>query len=88
MTTEDTLLQFPCTFPIKVMGKAEPHFDALIVELVRRHAPDLTENAVKIRPSKGGNWVAVTVTIRATSKSQLDAIYQSLTDHDKVVMAL
>jgi len=84
----DTLLEFPCTFPIKAMGKAEPDFDALIVEIVRRHAPDLMENAVKIRPSKGGNWVAVTVTIKATSKKQLDAIYQSLTDHEKVVMAL
>ena len=65
-----------------------PDFDALVVEIIRRHAPDLRESAVKTRPSKGGNWISVTVTIEATSKSQLDAIYQSLTDHEKVVMAL
>ena len=88
MASEDTLLEFPCTFPIKAMGKAEPDFDALVVGLVRRHVPDLKENAVKIRASKAGNWVSVTVTINATSKQQLDAIYQSLTDHEKIVMAL
>jgi uncharacterized protein len=85
---EETLLEFPCDFPIKVMGRAEPGFDALVVELVRRHCPDLREGAVKVRPSKGGKWVSVTVTMRAESKSQLDAIYLDLTAHEKVVMAL
>ncbi len=85
---DETLLKFPCDFPIKVMGRAEPGFDALVVELVRRHAPDLRDNAVSSRPSKGGKWVSVTVTLRAESKSQLDAIYLDLTAHEKVVMAL
>jgi len=85
---DETLLEFPCDFPIKVMGRAEPGFDALVVELVRRHAPDLRDNAVSSRPSKGGKWVSVTVTLRAESKSQLDAIYLDLTAHEKVVMAL
>ena len=85
---EETLLEFPCDFPIKVMGRAEPGFDDLVVELVRRHAPDLHEGAVTSRPSKGGKWVSVTVTLRAESKSQVDAIYLDLTAHEKVVMAL
>ncbi|MCU7811197.1 MAG: DUF493 domain-containing protein [Candidatus Thiodiazotropha sp. (ex Notomyrtea botanica)] len=85
---EESLLQFPCDFPIKVMGKAEPGFDAMIVELVRKHAPDLHEGAVSSRSSKGGKWVSVTVTLRAESKSQIDAIYLDLTAHEKVVMAL
>ena len=85
---DETLLEFPCDFPIKVMGRAEPGFDALVVELVRRHAPDLGEGAVSSRPSKGGKWVSVTVTLRAESKAQLDAIYLDLTTHEKVVMAL
>lgn len=88
MSDEETLLEFPCDFPIKVMGRAEPGFDALIVSLVRRHCPDLHEGAVKVRSSKGGKWVSVTVTMRAESKSQLDAIYLDLTAHEKVVMAL
>ena len=88
MTREESLLQFPCSFPIKAMGKAETDFDAVVVEIVRRHAPDLMESAVVTRPSKGGKWVSVTVTIQATSQKQLDAIYQALSDHDQVVMAL
>jgi putative lipoic acid-binding regulatory protein len=85
---EETLLEFPCDFPIKVMGRAEPGFYELVVELVRRHAPDLQEAAVTSRPSKGGKWISVTVNLRAGSKSQVDAIYLDLTAHEKVVMAL
>jgi hypothetical protein len=84
----ETLLEFPCAFPIKAMGRSEPGFDDLVVEIVRRHTPDLPEEAVKTRASRGGKWVSVTVTIQATSKQQLDAIYQALTDHKKVVMCL
>ena len=84
----ESLLKFPCRFPIKAMGRAEPGFDSLVVEIVRRHAPDLGEGAVTSRPSKAGNWVSVTVTIEASSREQLDAIYQALSDHDKVVMTL
>jgi putative lipoic acid-binding regulatory protein len=84
----ESLLQFPCDFSIKAMGKAEPDFDLLVYKLVRRHAPDIHEGAVRSRPSKGGKWVSVTVTVRAQSKQQLDAIYMDLTAHKKIVMAL
>lgn len=86
--SSESLLQFPCRFPIKAMGLAEEGFDDLVVAIVRQHAPDLQEGAVVTRPSKGGKWLSVTVTIRATSRAQLDAIYQALSDHEKVVMAL
>lgn len=88
MSNEETLLKFPCTFPIKAMGKADPGFEILVLELIQRHAPKADQDTVKTRPSKGGKWLAVTVTIEATSKDQLDAIYQALTDHEKIVMAL
>ncbi|RLJ17022.1 DUF493 domain-containing protein [bacterium endosymbiont of Escarpia laminata] len=84
----ETLLEFPCDFSIKAMGRAEPGFDLLVVEMIRNHVPDLHEDAVKSRSSKGGKWVSVTVTIQASSKAQLDAIYLDLTAHEKVVMAL
>ncbi len=86
--SNESLMEFPCDFSIKAMGKAEPDFDVLVYELVRRHAPDIHEGAVRSRPSKGGKWVSVTVTLRAESKHQLDAIYMDLTAHEKVVMAL
>ncbi|MEJ2618876.1 MAG: DUF493 domain-containing protein [Candidatus Thiodiazotropha sp.] len=88
MEEEETLLEFPCNFPIKVMGKAEPGFEAMVVELISRHASGITETAVNSRNSKGGKWVSVTVTLRAESKAQLDAIYLDLSAHKKVVMAL
>jgi len=88
MSDEETLLEFPCEFSIKAMGLATPEFDAVVVEIVRQHAPDLSEGAARIRPSSGGKYLAVTVTINATSKKQLDTIYQALTDHKLVLMSL
>jgi putative lipoic acid-binding regulatory protein len=88
MSDEETLLEFPCNFCIKVMGLSHPEFDLLVAEIVRKHAPDLGEGAVRTRPSKGGKYLAVSVTITATSKNQLDCIYQDLTDHEMVLMSL
>jgi putative lipoic acid-binding regulatory protein len=85
---EETLLEFPCQFPIKVMGKTGLELDLIVVEIVRRHAPDLHEGAVTMRPSKGGNYLAVTVLVEASSKQQLDAIYRDLSGHPQVLMAL
>ncbi|RDH91870.1 MAG: DUF493 domain-containing protein [endosymbiont of Seepiophila jonesi] len=84
----ETLLEFPCEFSIKAVGRAEPGFDLLVVEMIRNHVPNLHEGAVKSRSSKGGKWISVTVTIQASSKDQLDAIYLDFTAHEKVVMAL
>jgi uncharacterized protein len=86
--SEDTLLEFPCQFAIKAMGKNDGGFDVTIIEIVRRHVPDLYENAMSTRASKDGNYLSVTFTIQATSKSQLDAIYQDLSSHPQVLMAL
>ena len=86
--SDETLLEFPCQFAIKAMGKNNLEFDLLVIDIVRRHVPDLYEQAVSARPSKDGNYLAVTVTIQASSKQQLDAIYQDLSDHPQVLMAL
>ena len=86
--SEDTLLEFPCEFSVKAMGLTSPDFDAAVVEVVRRHTPDMTEGCVSSRPSKNGKYTAITVTIQATSKKQLDAIYQDLTDHKQILMNL
>lgn len=88
MSEEETLLEFPCQFPIKAMGKSSSEFDSIIVGIVRRHSDDINEGAVKTRLSKEGRFSSVTITIEATSKKQLDAIYQDLTDCPEVLMAL
>ncbi len=85
---EESPLKFPCDFPIKAMGKSDCNLDVTVVEIVRRHAPDLREGATRTRDSKQGNYIAVTVVVRATSRAQLDAIYQDLVDHDDVIMAI
>ncbi len=81
-------LAFPCRFPIKAMGAAEAGFEELVVQIVRRHVPDLGEGAVTRRPSRGGRYLAVTVVIEARGQAQLDAIYQALSAHERVLMAL
>jgi hypothetical protein len=85
---QETLLEFPCDFPLKVMGRAGPAFESAVVAIVRRHVPDLSEGAISVRPSRGGNYSALNLVIRATSRAQLDALYRDLTACDQVVMAL
>lgn len=89
MTNEsDELFNFPCEFPIKIMGRCDCELETLVVEVVNRHVPDLSENAVKIRPSGKGNFISVTVTITATSREQIDNIYLELNAREEVLMSL
>ncbi len=86
--TEETLLEFPCQFPVKAMGKINSDLEIIVIDIIRRHAPDTEEDSMRINPSKNGNFLSVTVTIQATSKQQLDAIYYDLTAHPVVLVAL
>lgn len=82
------IMEFPCEFPIKAMGLASEALHIKILDIVRRHAPEIDEQALKSRPSSNGKYVSVTITINAQSRAQLDAIYQELTDCKQVLMAL
>jgi putative lipoic acid-binding regulatory protein len=84
----DTLIEFPCDFPIKVMGKATDGFAQAIAEVVLKHAPDFDAATMEMRPSKAGNYLSLTCTIRATSQAQLDALYRELTSHPLVKIVL
>ncbi|WP_120796654.1 YbeD family protein [Thiocapsa rosea] len=79
---------FPCRFPIKAMGRADGHFEALVIEIVSRHAPRPEPADVSARSSSGGKWISVTLTIQAESRAQLDAIYCDLTAHESVVWVI
>ena len=85
---KDTLLEFPCDFPIKIMGKAEDTFAEAVLSIVTKHAPDFDATRMELRTSSGGNYLSVTCTIVAQSKPQLDAIYMDLTAHPMVKVAL
>ncbi len=91
MTDDDTtptLLEFPCDFPVKMMGRATPAFHVTARALVEKHTGPLADEAIQTAESRNGRFVSITVTVRAESKEQLDDIYRDLTAHDDVLMAL
>ena len=86
--SEDSLLQFPCDFPIKVMGQRQDGLAQAVLEAVLRHAPDFDPATVEMRPSAKGNYISFTCTIRAVSRAQLDALYGELSAHPLVKVVL
>ncbi len=86
--TNETLLKFPCDFPIKIMGLATDEFEKTVQEICKNHYPELTENMTSFRKSADGKYLSITVIIHATSKAQLDALYTELTANKQVLMAL
>ncbi len=81
-------IAYPLDFPIKIMGRRERHLVQTIIGIVRKHAPDLDETTIEMRTSKKNSYLSVTCTIVATSREQLDALYQELGDHPAVAMIL
>lgn len=90
MKTEEntSLLEFPCRFPIKAMGKNTDDFEKIVTAIVMSHAELWPDEPIRSVPSTAGNYVSVTAVIEARSQQQLDAIYQQLTDCSQVTMAL
>ena len=86
--SERQLLEFPCRFPIKAMGKDEAGFDELVRGIIATHVRAEHLHDLSVRPSRGGRFISVTVTITATSQDQLDDIYRALTADERVLMAL
>lgn len=86
MTT--SALTFPCDFTIKVMGKNDPLFEEIIASILKTHYPAITDSAFSKRPSKDNNYIAISITVLATSKEELDAVYQQLSDEPMILMAL
>ena len=85
---QEKLLVFPCEFPIKVMGRDSEQFRQTAIALVEEHAGKVLDDAIKTSASSKGNFLSITVTITATSQEQLDNIYQALSDHDEILVAL
>jgi len=88
VVADSSLLAFPCDFPIKIMGRKQPGFAQAVTDIVLKHAPDFDLSTVQMRPSRKGRYLSVTCIVRATSREQLDALYQELCDHPAVVMVL
>ena len=82
------LMEFPCDFPLKVFGLNQAGFEEVVLDLLRVHCSVETEFVVSRNESKKGKYQSLTITFTADSRQQLDAIYQSLTDCEQVVMSL
>ena len=88
-TTQETLLKFPCEFPLKIMGNNHPEFIGMMCDLVSKHIThQIKSNAIDQRKSSSGKYLSVTLTFTAESKKQLDTIYQELHEHIDVKMTL
>ena len=79
---------FPCEYQIKAMGIDDGHFHEVVVEIVSRHCENVQTESLRQRSSRGGKYVSVSLWIEAHSREQLDAIYDDLTAHEKVLMRL
>jgi putative lipoic acid-binding regulatory protein len=85
---EPSLIEYPSDFPLKILGHTRPGFAQAVLAVVKRHAPDFEDASLTMKTSKKGKYLSVTCVIRATSREQLDALYQELCDHPMVVMVL
>ena len=81
-------IEFPCDYPVKVMGANEDDFVDLVVAIARRHAPELTDARVRVRASRNARWVAVTLMIRATGEAQLRALFEELKETGRTQLVL
>jgi uncharacterized protein len=88
MADQETLLEFPCEFPIKVMGETREGFAEAMIEVVRRHDLGFDASRMEMRGSSGGKYLSLTCTMTATSKGQLDSLYRELTAHPWVKVVL
>lgn len=88
MAEQETLIEFPCAFPLKVMGESHDALAQTVLEIILRHAPDFDGATMEMRPSRTGKYLSLTCTVMATSKPQLDALYIELSGHPMVKVVL
>jgi putative lipoic acid-binding regulatory protein len=85
---KDSLIEYPSVFPIKVMGAMVDGFAQAMCEVALQFDPDFDASTIELRPSKGGNYLGLTLCITATSREQLDDLYRALTSHPMVKIVL
>jgi putative lipoic acid-binding regulatory protein len=84
----DSLIVYPCDFPIKVMGRAQDGFRETVIQIVRDFDSGFQADSVEVRPSSGGNYVGLTLTVHVHSRAQLDDLYRALSGHEMVSVVL
>ena len=84
----ETLLEFPCVFPLKVIGRNVVEFEGEVLTIIQKHVPDAQRENVTRRPSAGNKYLALTITFIADNQMQLDELYLELNRHELVLMTL
>jgi putative lipoic acid-binding regulatory protein len=87
-TPSDDILQFPCEFPLRIIGRNEDDFENFAFEFMREFVPDLMAETIRSRLSHGGTYLSVTMTFTAQSREQVDSIYQAMSGHERILFAL
>jgi putative lipoic acid-binding regulatory protein len=85
---EESLIEYPSRFPIKVMGHNVDGYVEAVCTIARQFDPEFDETTVELRASKGNRYMGVTVTVMATSREQLDELYRTLSTHPMVKVVL
>jgi putative lipoic acid-binding regulatory protein len=84
----DSLIEYPCEFPIKIFGLQQAGFAQAVLEVVTKHDQGFVAATMEMRASSNARYLSLTCTVHATSREQLDALYQELCDHPSIVMVL
>lgn len=87
-SSSDTLFEFPCDFPLKVMGRHTDDFRSIVLGIVQKHAGPIAPSNIEERPSGSGKYLSLTCTFNAQSKQQLDDLYRELTSCERVMVVL
>ena len=85
---EKSLIEYPCDFPIKVMGKNNPDFKSAVIRICQQFDPKFNVDSIEVRSSKENKYIGLTVSIHATSREQLDEVYRTLSTHPLVSVVL
>jgi putative lipoic acid-binding regulatory protein len=85
---EASAFEFPCDFPLKVLGRRSDDFRSIVLGIVQKHAGDIAPDRIEERPSRDGNYLSLTCTLAAESREQLDALYRELTSCERVLVVL
>jgi putative lipoic acid-binding regulatory protein len=88
VTGNGSAFEFPCDVPVKVFGCNGEAFRSTVLSIVRRYFPDLSDDAIRERLSRGDRFLSITLTIRVEERAQIDALYTALSAHDDVLMVL
>lgn len=84
----ESVIEFPCRFPIKAMGRDESEFEAHVLQIISSHVDDIAPEDIAVRSSSKGKFLAVTVTIEAKSQEHLDRVYRNLTSSERILYVL